>query len=118
MRLGFSYFLATGLVDFDHAVDFTHEPETSKESNCACQNEEGKDYDAGVSKVQEGRGCAFDFQLGQEIMDTIDTKVESGETAGQKSAPPPVIVFSAEVEIAEQNSRLRASNDQDDKNQE
>lgn len=41
------------LVDFDHTVDLSHEPEAGKETNCACEEEKAENHDRGVAKVEE-----------------------------------------------------------------
>lgn len=41
-------------------------------------------------------------------MAAIDEQVSGRGTGAEEGPPPPVVVFGAEVEVAEQDSRLRA----------
>ena len=52
--------------------------------------------------------------LSNEIVNTVNGQVESCEATGEEAPPPPVVVFSTEVEIAEKDGGLRAGDDQDD----
>ena len=47
-------------------------------------------------------------------MSRIDEKVDGGEARRHERPPPPVVVLSGKVEVAQQNRRLRARDDQDD----
>jgi len=47
-------------------------------------------------------------------VNTVDGQVEGCEATGEEAPPPPVVVFSTEVEIAEKDGGLRAGDDQDD----
>lgn len=51
-------------------------------------------------------------------MHGINEQIDSSEAARQEGSPPPVIVLGTEVEIAEQDSGLRASDEENDKYQE
>lgn len=50
-------------------------------------------------------------------MDAVDEQVERGEAGGEVTAPPPVVVLSAEVEVAEQDGSLGAGDAEDQKHQ-
>ncbi len=58
-----------------------------------CEQEEGENHDGGVTEVQEGRCGSLDLELGDEVVDAVDEKVERGEAACQVAAPPPVVVL-------------------------
>lgn len=51
-------------------------------------------------------------------MDTVHCEVESCEAAGEETSPPPMIILSTQVEIAEQDGGLRAGDDQNDEDEE
>lgn len=51
-------------------------------------------------------------------MAAVDEEVASGGAGGEEGAPPPVIVFGAEVEVAQQDRGLRACDHQDNEHQE
>ena len=52
--------------------------------------------------------------LWRVIVSRIDEKVDGGEARRHEWPPPPVVVLSGKVEVAQQNRRLRARDDQDD----
>ena len=82
------------------------------------KEEEEEDHDGGVSKVEEC-GCGpLDLQLGHEVVYAVDEQVEGGEAGCQEGPPPPVVVLGAEVEVAEQDGRLGASDEQNDEDEE
>lgn len=89
------------LVDFDDSVNLGDKPETSKETNCTSQQEEKKHNDEGVTEIQEGTGCSMNLQLGHKIVNTVSEEVHRSETTGQERTPPPVVVFSTEMEITQ-----------------
>jgi len=41
-------------VDFDDAVNFSDKPVAGKESDRSCEQEEAKDHNACVAKIQKG----------------------------------------------------------------
>ena len=107
---------------------------------CTCKQEEGEDHDGRVAKVQECGCGSLDLKLGHEVVDAVNGQIESREPGGQEAAPPPVVILdgqmrslqlngrkwenaffthlSAQVEVAEEDGRLGAGDDQDDKDQE
>lgn len=105
------------LVHLHHAVDLADEPEASEETYRASQQEEQKDHDQRVAKVQEGRGGVLDLQLGREVVATVDEQIDRGESRRQERSPPPVVVLGTQVEIAQQDGRLRAGDDQNQEHQ-
>lgn len=106
------------LIHFDHTVDLWHKPETCKESDGSCEQEENKDNHCSVSKVEECGGEALHLQLGEEVVDAVDEEVDGREAWGQERPPPPVVILRTKVEIAQENSGLTAGDDQDDEHQE
>ena len=57
------------------------------------EKEECEDHDGGVSEVEEGRCRPFNVQLGNEVVQTVDEQIESRETGGEETAPPPMVVL-------------------------
>lgn len=106
------------LIHFDDTVDFPDEPEGGEKSDRSCKKEEAEHHDGGVTEVEEGGGPALDVQLGEEVVDAVAGQVEGREPAGQEAAPPPVVILSTEVEVAEEDGGLGAGDDQDDVHQE
>jgi len=104
-------------VDFDDAVNFSDKPITGKEPNRSCEQEETKDHDARVAKIQKGWGWVFYVEFGKEVMNAVDSEVKCSESAG-KAPPPPVVVLRAEMEVAEQDCGLRARDDEDHEHEE
>lgn len=72
--------IITLLIHLDHTVDLSYEPEAGEEADGARQQEEQKDHDQCVAKVQERRGHVLDLQLGYEIVATVDEQVHGGES--------------------------------------
>lgn len=106
------------LVHFDYAVNLSYEPEAGKESNGSGQQEEEENHDQRVAKVQEGAGGIVDLQLRRKVVTTVDKEINCGETARQETSPPPVVVLGTQVEIAQQDGRLRAGDDEDQEHEE
>jgi hypothetical protein len=94
------------LVHFDDAVDFPDEPEAGEETDGSRQQEEKEHHNERVAKVQECARRIVDLQLGDKIVATIDEQINGRESTREKAAPPPVIVFGTEMEIAEQDCGL------------
>lgn len=46
-------------------------------------------------------------------MAAVDEEVASGGARAEERSPPPVVIFGAQVEVAQQNRRLRAGDHQD-----
>jgi hypothetical protein len=51
-------------------------------------------------------------------VDTVHCEVESCEATREETSPPPMIILSTQVEIAEQDGCLRAGDDQNDEDEE
>lgn len=107
----------TFLIHLDHAVDLADEPEASEETYRARQQEEQKHHNERVAKVQEGRGGVLDLQLRCKVVTAVDEEVNRREARREEGSPPPVVVLGAQVKVAQQNRRLRAGDDQDQKHQ-
>jgi len=106
------------LVHLHNAVNLPNKPIAGEEADTSCEQEEAEDHDAGVAKVEEGGGRPLNVQLGQEIVHTVAGQVEGREAAGQEAAPPPVVVLSTQVKVAEEDGSLWASNNQNQVHQE
>ena len=44
-------------------------------------------------------------------MSGIDEEVDGGKTGRHERSPPPIVVFSCQVEVTQQNGRFRAGYD-------
>jgi len=71
----------------------------------------------GVSKVNDGIGGSIHLCLVVIIVNAIDEKVEGRTASRQERPPPPMIVLSTKMEIAEQDGRLAYSDDKDCKDE-
>lgn len=58
------------------------------------------------------------MQLSIEVVTTVQEQVPCGEPGGQIRAPPPVVVFCAQMKVTEQDRSFGARNHQNYKNQE
>lgn len=105
------------LVHLHDAVDLANEPEASEESYRTGQQEEQEHHDQRVAKVQEGRGGVLDLQLGGEVVATVDEQIDRRKAGCQERSPPPVVVLGAQMEIAQQDGRFRAGDDQNQEHQ-
>lgn len=45
----------SSLIDLDNAVYFTNKPETGKEPDCSCHEEEKEDHDGCIPKIEHCR---------------------------------------------------------------
>uniref|UniRef100_A0A182NAT5 Tox-SGS domain-containing protein n=1 Tax=Anopheles dirus TaxID=7168 RepID=A0A182NAT5_9DIPT len=97
--------------------DLADEPKACEEAYRAGEQEEQKHHDERVAKVQEGRGGVLDLQLGGEVVAAVHKQVHRGEAGRQERSPPPVVIFGAQVEVAQQNRRLRAGDHEDQEHQ-
>ena len=55
--------------------------------------------------------------LGKEVMNTVQEEIDGGKTGSEKRAPPPMIIFGAEVEIGQENGGLGAGYDENDEDE-
>lgn len=53
-------------------------------------------------------------QLAEEVVDAVDEEIECCAAWGEEAAPPPMVILSTQVEVAEQHGRLRARHHQDE----
>ena len=111
--------LAAGelLIHLYHAVDFTDEPETGKEPYRTGQQEEQEHHNQSVAEVEEGRGRILNLQLRGKIVTAVHEQIDGGEAGSEERSPPPMVVLGAQVEVAQQNRRLRAGDNEDQKHQ-
>lgn len=58
-----------------------------------CQDEEEEHHDEGVAEVEDGGHHSLDVELRHKVMDAVDEEVERGESRGEETTPPPVIVL-------------------------
>jgi hypothetical protein len=105
------------LVHLDHTVNLSDEPETSEKSYRTGQQEEQKHHNQCVAKIQKGRRRILDLQFGHKVVTTVDEQVNGRKTGREERTPPPMIVLGAQMEVAQQNCRLRTRDDQNDKDQ-
>lgn len=105
------------LVHLDHAVDLADEPEAGEEAYRARKQEEQKDHNERVAKVQEGGRSVLNLQLRGKVVTAVDEQIHGRKARRQEGSPPPVIVLGAEVEVAQQDGRLRAGDHEDQKDQ-
>lgn len=106
------------LIDFDDTVDFSDEPEAGHESDGAGEEEKQEDHYEGVSEVEEGRGGVLYVELGDEVVAAVDEQVAGRGARAEEGAPPPVVVLRAQVEVTQQDRRLRARDHQDHEHKE
>lgn len=105
------------LINFDNTVNFPDKPIAGKKSNCSCEEEKAENHDTSVAKIQESRCRVFNIQLGEEVMNTINSKVESCKSTGQEAPPPPVVILSTQMKVTEKNGSLGASDDENHKDE-
>lgn len=99
-------FPLSALVHLDHAVNLIYKPEAGEEANGTCKEEEDEDHNHCVTKVEDSTGRSNNLQLRKEVMHSINKQIDRCEAAGQEGTPPPVVVLSTKMEIAEQNGGL------------
>ncbi|RUS91111.1 hypothetical protein EGW08_001136, partial [Elysia chlorotica] len=79
-----------------------------------CCDEEEEYNNSSVAEVEQSIHKATHLQLGEEEVHTVEEEVDGCEARCQERPPPPMVVLSTQVEIAQQNGRLTAGDDQDD----
>uniref|UniRef100_A0A182INA6 Tox-SGS domain-containing protein n=1 Tax=Anopheles atroparvus TaxID=41427 RepID=A0A182INA6_ANOAO len=99
-------------------TNFADEPETGEESYRPGEQEEQKHHNQGVAKVQEGGCGVLDLQLRGEVVATVHEQVDRSKAGRQERSPPPVVVFRAQMEVAQQDRRLGAGDHEDEEYQE
>jgi succinate dehydrogenase/fumarate reductase flavoprotein subunit len=104
------------LIDLDNGIDLANKPETSKEADGSGQQEEQKDHDERVAKVQDHR-CKAGQRFGHEIVHTTNQQVKRSEARREEGTPPPMIVLRTKVEIAQQHGCLGTGDNQNDEDQ-
>jgi hypothetical protein len=60
----------------------------------------------------------FDFELNHKVPDSIHENVSSTRTRGKHAAPPPSVVFIAELEVAHEDGGFSTSGHQDNHHKE
>lgn len=58
-----------------------------------CQDEEKEHHDEGVAEIEDGGHHTLNVELRHKVMDAVDEEVECGESRGEETTPPPVIVL-------------------------
>jgi len=106
------------LVERYRAEDFADEEEACIETDEARQHEEDDGEDESVAKVEEPGDKVRDGELGSKVEDGVEEEIEPRRSASEIGAPPPMIVFAAELEVAHDDRDLCARNDEDDKDYE
>jgi hypothetical protein len=102
------------LVHLDGSIDLADKPEAREESNGSGQDEKS---DGGHGHVREVEHCgheAFDLELGVEIPHGVEEEVAARGACREEGAPPPAVVFVAELEVAHHDRDLSAGDDEDD----
>ena len=88
----------TTLVHLDSTVDLTHEPQTGEEADGASEHEEGDADHGHVGEVQHGGYEALDAELGAVVPDGVQEEIQAGRACGQEGAPPPLVIFIAQLQ--------------------
>ena len=109
---------APPLIDLDGGVYLPDEEEGGEESDGAGDEPEGDGDDDGVDEIDEGGDEVVDVELRVEVKDAVGEHVDRGAPGDGEGAPPPVVVFRAELEVDHDDADLRAGHDEDDEDQE
>jgi len=95
------YFLRSGLINFDSAVDLSNEPVASEETDCSREEEDCQTHNWSVAEVDNKRSSSVaKLKFWGAEVSGIDKEVNSSEPGCQIASPPPSVIFSSEVEIA------------------
>jgi len=106
------------LIDLHGRVDQPCEPEASAEADRPGEHEEGEGGEQHVPEVQDARHQLADLELREEVEPSIQEEVQRRGPRREVGPPPPVVVLTAELEVAEHDRDLSAGDDEDDKHQE
>mmetsp|Transcript_1437 Transcript_1437/g.3455 ORF Transcript_1437/g.3455 Transcript_1437/m.3455 type:complete len:327 (+) Transcript_1437:29-1009(+) len=109
------------LIDLDRGVNGAHEEEARDETHEAGEDKEAVGKDCHVPKENEV-GCNLhrlgDVHPREEIVGCVPEKVKGGRARGEVGTPPPVIVLTAQLKVAHDNSNLCAREPEDDEDEE
>jgi len=97
------------------AVDFLDEEIAGIKSDWSSQSEKAKGHDDGASKIEEDGDKFVDLEFGEEVEDGIEEHIECWRSRSQERSPPPIIIFTAQLEVAHDNRDLGAGQNQNDK---
>ena len=110
--------MSANLVDLHRWVDQSREPEAGAEPDCTGEHTERKRGQKHVAKVQYAWHQFGDLQLCEEVEPGIQEEVDCRWSRGEIGPPPPVIVLTAQLEIAQHDRNLRTGDDEDNEHQE
>ena len=109
---------APPLINLDSGVYFPDEEERGEEANGAGDEPEGDGDDDSVDEIDQGGHEVVDVELRVEVKDAVSEHVNSRAPGDGERAPPPVIIFRAELKVDHDDADLRAGDHQDDEDQE
>ena len=102
------------LVDLDAAVDDVGEPEAAHEADGAGDEEDAEGDESHVPEVQQVRYEEVGRLEEVEPHARVREDVDGGGAAGEERAPVPAVVLGTELEVAEEDGELTASDGEDD----
>lgn len=105
-------------IDLNGRVDESCEPKACVETNCSGEDKEYIWDDEHIPEVKDCRDELRDLELSVEVKGGVKKKVNCGRAWCQVRSPPPLIVFTAELKITENDRDLCASDDQNDEDDE
>mmetsp|Transcript_35291 Transcript_35291/g.82630 ORF Transcript_35291/g.82630 Transcript_35291/m.82630 type:complete len:624 (-) Transcript_35291:173-2044(-) len=106
------------LVNLDGSVNLADEEEGAQETDGPRDEEEAAGDDEHVAHVDRESDGAGHLQLGEGIVDRVDKEVEGTAPRREEGAPPPVVVFAAELEVDHDDGDLSARQQEDDEHEE
>lgn len=106
------------LVNLHRRVYKPGEPEAGIKANGAGEYKEGISRDEHVAEVEHAGDRLRDLQFREEIECCIQEEVQSRRAGCQVGPPPPLVVLTAQLEIAKHDGDLGAGHYQDHKDEE
>ena len=94
------YICLQPLVDLNRTKYLAIEPEASLEPDGPSQQKERKRYQPHVSEVQDGASHVRDLKFCEEVHERVHVQVQACRARGKERAPPPCVVFAAQLKVA------------------
>lgn len=89
------------LIDLDGWINLGDKPEASKEPDGTGEQNNSAGHNQHVPKVQNRTSRFRNIQFTVEKVDSVQEKVHASHTTGQETPPPPVIVLSRQMKVAQ-----------------
>lgn len=106
------------LLNLHRWVNQSREPQAGTETNCASEHEEREWGQKHVAEVQNAWHQFSNLQLGEEVEPSIQEEIDRRWSWGEIGPPPPHVILTAQLEVAQHDCNLRTSDNEDNEHEE